>query len=590
MVVNTNTFNIQSTLAETWNNGHKTVVNLEALDAIENWKVEMSLPNGFSVSEIYNAEIIQEDGKNYLAGRDWNSSLQQGSNTEVIMIVDEGYSGTEATTPEFLLSEPVDATFAAPEANSEPDNSYDYNAETNLDSDTSSGSDLNANSQIVEDWYGGYKLEVDIDAQSQADNWQLDFSSPHQIQAIYGADLVDNGNGEYTISGQNDQVNLSPGQSIKPILIMEDGGDTAIAPEFMSGSGELPAPVSVAEEPMDNSNAETDYSSSSPVPTDASTIDVERDFGGDLQSAIASASDGQVVQLGNKTYYASGITIDKDITLDGQDGTVIDGGGTSDSIIYLNGGASGATIQDIEITNGNNGIFSQNARDLTLQNLNVNNIGLNPTIRDGQNNTGLVLGHAEGLQLLNSIISDIGRNGVSIGETNGATISGINVQRVNLAAEHAQSHDAAGIKFFNTNDIVLKDSYFARINAMHIWNDTTNGTVIENNTIEDVGSDFLAPSFNTNVEISGIYNEKSSNSIVRNNVGTAFEGFNAYNATEFTTETMTLENNDFSSMGIGTTDYWVNESAEKLIAVTEDPDAANFSLFADEYYAQANIG
>ena len=113
---------------------------------------------------------------------------------------------------------------------------------------------------------------------------------------------------------------------------------------------------------------------------------------------------------------------------------------------------------------------------------------------------------------------------------------------------------------------------------------------MEGNIVENVGADFLAPKFNTNVEIAGIYNEKSPNSIIRNNEATALDGFSAFNATEFSTESMTLEGNNFSSMAVNTTDYWVNESVEKLIATTEDPDAANFDLFADEYFAQANIG
>ncbi|NJO96021.1 MAG: hypothetical protein HC764_08290 [Pleurocapsa sp. CRU_1_2] len=105
-----------------------------------------------------------------------------------------------------------------------------------------------------------------------------------------------------------------------------------------------------------------------------------------------------------------------------------------------------------------------------------------------------------------------------------------------------------------------------------------------------MGSDFLAPSFNTNVNIAGIYNEKSSNSIVRYNQGTAVGDFSAFNATEFSTQTMTFEdNNSFSKMEFGTQDYWVNQEAEIAIATTENPDEANFSLFAAEYYAQAVI-
>lgn len=85
-------------------------------------------------------------------------------------------------------------------------------------------------------------------------------------------------------------------------------------------------------------------------------------------------------------------------------------------------------------------------------------------------------------------------------------------------------------------------------------NDTTNGTIIENNVIENVG-DFLQ-----------------------------------FNATVFTTETLVLENNNFSSFELNTPYFWINEELEKLIATTENPDEANFSLIAEEFFAQANIG
>ena len=295
--------------------------------------------------------------------------------------------------------------------------------------------------------------------------------------------------------------------------------------------------------------------------------------------------------MGSNTYHASDINFDKDITLDGQEGSVIDGGGTSGAVINISAGATDATIQDIAITNANNGIFGDGANNLLLQNLDFNDIGTNEVIRDGQNNTGITLSHANGLQLRDSSFNNMGRSGVNVGDTEGATISGLTVQNVNLAADHAQSHDAAGIKLFNTNNVTIKDNYLSDVNAYHIWNDTTVNTVMDGNTIEGVGEDFLAPEFNTNVDITGIYNEKSANSVVKNSNIESLDEFTAFRATEFTTETMSLEdNNSFSSMELGSIDYWVNESAEKLIAVTENPDEANFNLFSEEYNAQANIG
>ncbi len=433
---------------------------------------------------------------------------------------------------------------------------------------------FNTNSNIVEDWLGGYKLELALTPVSNAKNWTLDFKLPYKVSAAYGVNLVNHGNGSYTMSGQNGWASLNQGQSISPIFIVEDKGKQALTPKFKDTFAKVSsASNDIVAKPKGS----------------AKIISVDKDFGGNLKGAIASANDGDVVKLGSKTYYTSGITINKDITIDGQKGSVVNGGGTLKSIFSLTQGATGATIQDIEITNGNNGIYGNGARNLTLQNLNVNKIGINNPIRTGQNNVGITLGHADGLQLLNSKVHNVGRKGVSVGDTNGAIISGISVRNVNLAAQHAQSHDAAGIKFFNTNDVIIKDSYFSDINANNIWNDTTNGTLIKGNTIVNAGEDFLAPSFNKNVGMVGIYNEKSSNSIVKNNKATSVGNFVAFKATEFTTETMTLKNNDFSSFEINTRDYWVNEKAEKLIALTENPDEANFGLFADEYFAQANI-
>jgi ABC-type phosphate transport system substrate-binding protein len=221
---------------------------------------------------------------------------------------------------------------------------------------------------------------------------------------------------------------------------------------------------------------------------------------------------------------------------------------------------------------------------LTLQNLDINNIGISQPNQDGQNNTGMVLNQADGFQVIDCSISNIGRKGIGIGDTIGGTVSGVTVDGINLAAQHPQNHDAAGVKFYNTTDVAVKDSNFFNINAHAIWNDTSTGTTIENNTVQDVGSDFIAPGFNTGVgSINGIYEEKSANSKVNNNNVTANEGFLAFNATDFSTKTLSLGDNNFSSQELGTTDYYVNEQAENLIATTENPTEANFDLIAADY-------
>lgn len=319
-------------------------------------------------------------------------------------------------------------------------------------------------------------------------------------------------------------------------------------------------------------------------------IDVDSDFNGNLENAIAQANDGDVVSLGSNTYYTDGIDLNKSITIDGQQGSVIDGGGTSESIIEVDSKASGATIQDVEITNGNNGIAGTGATNLTLENLDLNDLGLDKTIRDGQNNTAIALNSADGLKIINSEISNVGRKGIGIGGTDGAVIDGMTIQNINLDAQHAQSHDAGGIKLFNTNDVVVSNNQLSDINGHHIWNDTTNGTTIKGNVATGVGTDFLAPKFNDNVQMTGIYNEKSSNATVSGNKVDSTDEFLAFKATAFSTDTMSMENNDFSSFELNTTDYWVNKGAEVKIATTEDPSEADFSIMSDAYYAEANIG
>ena len=69
-------------------------------------------------------------------------------------------------------------------------------------------------------------------------------------------------------------------------------------------------------------------------------INVDNDFGGDLKSAIAASTTGDVVELGNKTYSASGITIDKDITINAKENSAIDisDSNSTDAVVPENGG------------------------------------------------------------------------------------------------------------------------------------------------------------------------------------------------------------------------------------------------------------
>ena len=58
-----------------------------------------------------------------------------------------------------------------------------------MNTSKSSNADLKANSSVAKDWVSGYTLEVEIAAQSKAEDWQLDFELPHTIRDAYSHQL-----------------------------------------------------------------------------------------------------------------------------------------------------------------------------------------------------------------------------------------------------------------------------------------------------------------------------------------------------------------------------------------------------------------
>ena len=95
---------------------------------------------------------------------------------------------------------------------------------------------LQTNVFIAEDWQNGYKLELDLTAELDVDNWKLDFEFSDQIKDVYGVNLTDNGDGSYSISGQNEQASLEQGQSIKAIFIVDGITAEAVLPVFSSSA------------------------------------------------------------------------------------------------------------------------------------------------------------------------------------------------------------------------------------------------------------------------------------------------------------------------------------------------------------------
>lgn len=104
------------------------------------------------------------------------------------------------------------------------------------------------NSYVSETWNDGYKLELDLTAKSQADNWKLYFNLPYRIKEVYGVDLDSNNDGSYIISGLNDWNSLNAGQKVKAIFIIDSNGGEVINPEFSDAEPSFFQPIAVSFE------------------------------------------------------------------------------------------------------------------------------------------------------------------------------------------------------------------------------------------------------------------------------------------------------------------------------------------------------
>ena len=109
---------------------------------------------------------------------------------------------------------------------------------------------FNTKANISEDWQNGYKLEVELTAESNLSDWQLDFNLPHSVRDVYGVDLIDNGNGSFGISGLNGQKDLRPGQSIKAIFIIDGESAEASLPKFTSADARMKEESEMAQPKM----------------------------------------------------------------------------------------------------------------------------------------------------------------------------------------------------------------------------------------------------------------------------------------------------------------------------------------------------
>ena len=110
MLVNQNTFNLEYSLDTDWGDTHRIALDLEALANVENWKIGVSLPDGYEIDEIYigdkKGKIIIESGKTYISGTGKYKNFKQGDEAQISLIVNEGNNTTnEPILPQFFFAD-----------------------------------------------------------------------------------------------------------------------------------------------------------------------------------------------------------------------------------------------------------------------------------------------------------------------------------------------------------------------------------------------------------------------------------------------------------------------------------------------------
>ena len=265
-------FKTNAVITEDWNSGYKLEVELTPEKTAKKWQLNFNLPQTYTIRDAYGVDLTDNgDGSYTIDGQNDQVDLEAGQSIKPIFIIDHNQESN--LKPEFNSSvkSEGESESAMEDGDSEPtmedgdseSSMEDGNSESSMES---SGNNIMADPSIVESWNGGYKLEVEMKAEAEAEDWQVNFELPnaYTIRNAYGVELTDNGDGSYTISGQSDWVNLEEGQSIKPIFIIDHSNGEDVLPKFNSSMME----DGNSEPNMKDGNSESNGSDGEFTPTE----------------------------------------------------------------------------------------------------------------------------------------------------------------------------------------------------------------------------------------------------------------------------------------------------------------------------------
>ncbi|MEM8832417.1 MAG: hypothetical protein AAGE96_24215, partial [Cyanobacteria bacterium P01_G01_bin.19] len=178
------TLRTNSTIVESWQGGYKLELTITSESNIDNWTLDFDLPS-YNIRGAYGVDLVKNKNGSYsFSGQGGWRDLDKGETAKAIFIIDD--YGQGAKIPEFELRDAQIFT--------QPKNTVVHQPSvTSKNSKVEEVADrvIDTNASITADWYGGYKLEVDITGGSKVKDWVVDFKLPsYSIRGAYGIDLV----------------------------------------------------------------------------------------------------------------------------------------------------------------------------------------------------------------------------------------------------------------------------------------------------------------------------------------------------------------------------------------------------------------
>ena len=240
MLVNQNTFNLKSQLDVDWGDTHRIALDLEALTNVNNWKIGVSLPDGYKLEDSsYGVKVSTEKGKTYISAIEDNKLLQKGDKIHVSLIVNEGNNQTnQPILPQFFFAE------------------------------SKSESTLKLESKLDVDWGQHHRIALDLEAVGDTKNWKIEVSQSdgYEIDEIHGA-KVSTQNGKTYISGTKDNQELNSGEKAHISLIVNEGNNTTnqpILPQFSLVDSNNESTVETESDKIEQNTQNTPQTSAQP--------------------------------------------------------------------------------------------------------------------------------------------------------------------------------------------------------------------------------------------------------------------------------------------------------------------------------------